>query len=214
MATALTGLVRNFGAPSLAKTWNEEDHPRDDDGKFSSSGDGDSGGGEDEEYGPGEGYETKDQERHDKAMAAFSEHAGGLEHSLNSVAAAAHDPDASPEKIIAAGRDAIRQFKDAGRAYDKASAIRGKYGDAAPDAGILNLDTEDLVSALKDYDDAYTASQEALTTIRENTASRATSASQAGSGRHDDAITHLERELETASSSMAARRAAMRSKPA
>lgn len=36
MATALTGLVRNFGAPSLAKGFNEEDHPRDASGRWTS----------------------------------------------------------------------------------------------------------------------------------------------------------------------------------
>ncbi|TNC08455.1 hypothetical protein FF100_29420 [Methylobacterium terricola] len=36
MATAMTGLVRNFGAPSLAKTFNEGDHPRDASGRWTS----------------------------------------------------------------------------------------------------------------------------------------------------------------------------------
>ncbi|TNC08456.1 hypothetical protein FF100_29425, partial [Methylobacterium terricola] len=141
--------LQMFGTLGLAKSWNEEDHPRDDDGKFSSTGGG--GGSHDddgEEYEPGEGYEPKDQARHDKAMAALGEHISGLESSLNSVAAAVHSPDASPDKIIAAGKDAIKQFKEAGRAYDKVQAIREKYGDAAPDAGILRAPNRTARSGL------------------------------------------------------------------
>ncbi|MFH6786308.1 MULTISPECIES: hypothetical protein [Methylobacterium] len=36
MATVLTGLVRNFGAPSFAKSFKEVDHPRDANGRWTS----------------------------------------------------------------------------------------------------------------------------------------------------------------------------------
>ncbi|TNC07093.1 hypothetical protein FF100_33495 [Methylobacterium terricola] len=68
-----------------------------------------------------------------------------------------------------------------------------------------------MVGALKEYDAAHVASQEALTTIRENTASRAGSSMPAASTRQDDIIAQLERELESSSGSFASRRAAMRS---
>lgn len=209
MATALTGLVRNFGAPSLAKAWNEEDHPRDDDGKFSSSG----GGGGDEEYGPSEGYEPADQKRHDKAMKSLLNHVGKLEGSLNQAAAVFHDPGATADQIIAAGKDVTRHHAAAGRAYDEVHEVRALYGDEEHETPILN-NAEDLVGALNNYEEAHAASREALATIREQTASRAASAAQSGVSRHDDVITQLERDLEAASSSMAARRAALRSQPA
>ncbi len=206
MATAMTGLVRTFGAPSLAKAWNEEDHPRDDDGKFSSSG----GGDGDEEYGPGEGYEPADQKRHDKAMKSLSNHVAKLEVSLNQAAAVFHDPSATADQIIATGKNVTRDHAAAGRAYDEVHKVRALYGDEEHETPILN-DTEDLVGSLQSYEAAHAASREALAVIREQTANRAASSAPAASTRHDDVITQLERELEAASSSMAARRAAMRS---
>lgn len=197
--------LQTFGALGLAKAWNEEDHPRDDDGKFSSTG----GGGGDEEYGPGEGYEPPDQKRHDKAMKSLSNHVGKLEGSLNQAAAIFHDPSAAADQIIAAGKEVTRHHAAAGRAYDEVHEVRALYGDEEHETPILNS-TEDLVGALESYEEAHAASREALATIREQTASRAASSAPAASTRHDDVITQLERELEAASSSMAARRAALR----
>ncbi|MFH6786309.1 MULTISPECIES: hypothetical protein [Methylobacterium] len=194
----------------MAKAWNEEDHPRDDHGKFSSTG---GGGGDDEEFRPGEGYEPVDQKRHDKAMKSLSNHVGKLESSLDRAAVVFHDPGATADQIIAAGKDVTRHHAAAGRAYDEVHEVRALYGDEEHETPILN-DTEDLVGALGSYEEAHAASREALATIREETASRAASAAQAGASRHDDVITQLERDLEAASSSMAARRAALRSKPA
>ncbi|UHC14352.1 hypothetical protein LRS73_17480 [Methylobacterium currus] len=213
MAGLITRALCGFGSLGLAKAWNEEDHPRDDKGKFSSTG---GGGGDDDEAGehePGKGYEPEDQKRHDRAMKSLLNHVGKLEGSLDRAAGVFHDPGATADQIIAAGQDVIKHHGAAGRAYDEVHEVRALYGDREHETPILN-NTEDLIGALEEYKEAHAASREALATLREETASRAASAVRAGASRHDDVITQLERDLEAASSSMAARRAALRSKPA
>ncbi|MGF3025557.1 hypothetical protein ACQVP2_22365 [Methylobacterium aquaticum] len=200
-----------FGALGLAKTWNEEDHPRDADGKFSSGGGGGSEGeDEDEEYGPGEGYDPEDQERHDRAMADLAKHAAKLEDSINRAATVFHDPSATAEQIIAAGKEVQKHHKSGAKAYDAAYEVRSLYGDAYPeDPGLGNA--EDLIGGIEAYREAHDATRAALKTLRTETSSRVSSVVRTGRSSHDDAITQLERDLETISGSFAARRAAMRS---
>jgi hypothetical protein len=202
------GLV-TFGALGLAKTWNEEDHPRDDDGKFSSGG----GGASDdevEEYGPGEGYDPEDQARHDKAMAALANHATKLEDSINRAASVFHDSRVTPEQIITAGREIGKHFNLAAKAYDTAHEVRTLYGDESPEDPGLS-DAENLIGSIDSYKEAHDTARSALKSLRDQTAGRAASSASAAPSSHDDAITRLERDLESASGSFASRRAAMRS---
>ncbi len=211
MAGLITRALCGFGALRLAKAWNEEDHPRDDKGKFSATG---GGGGsdddDDEHYGPGEGYEPADQKRHDKAMAALADHAAKLEASINRAATVFHDPSATAEQIIAAGKEVKKHHKSGAEAYDAAHEVRTLYGDASPeDPGLA--DYEDLIGGIEEYKEAHDATREALKTLRAETASRAASSASAGSSRSDDVIAQLERDLEASSGTFATRRAAMRS---